>query len=41
MEAAIHEAWECISEDFLWKLTESIEKRIRAVITVDGGYTKY
>lgn len=38
---AIYEAWEEISEDFLWKLCESMERRVASVIVARGGYTKY
>jgi len=39
--AAIQEAWEEISEEFLWELCESMERRIAALINARGGYTKY
>ena len=39
--AAILEAWEEISEDFLWELCLSMERRVAALIVARGGYTKY
>jgi len=38
---AINDAWEAIDNEFLWSLTESMERRVGAVIAANGSYTKY
>jgi transposase len=38
---AIIDCWKRLDEDFLWKLTESMPRRVQAVLKAKGSYTKY
>jgi len=41
MIEALQEAWAHINDEFLEKLVESMEKRMKTVIRADGWHTKY
>ena len=41
MIEALQEAWTVINEEFLTKLAELMERRIQAIIQVDGWHTRY
>ena len=38
---ALQEAWAAINEEFLTKLVESMERRIKTIIETDGWHTRY
>jgi hypothetical protein len=41
MEEALKEAWATILVSFFENLVESIERRVKACIKVEGWHTKY
>ena len=41
MKAAIEEEWQRITEDVLLSYIDSIPRRIEAIITAEGGHTKW
>ena len=38
---AVIEAWEQLDEEWLWRLTASMPRRVAAVLAAHGGYTQY
>lgn len=38
---AAQEAWDLLDQDILANLSDSMPRRVRAIIEVDGWYTKY
>ena len=41
IKGAVYEAWEQISDDFLYSLIDSMHKWVEAVRLAKGGYTRY
>ena len=41
IKGTVYEAWEQISYEFLYSLIDSMEARVKAVISARGGYTRY
>ena len=41
MVEALQEAWAHLNDEFLEKLIESMEKRMKTIIRADGWHTKY
>ena len=41
MIEALQEAWAALNDEFLDRLVDSMEDRIKAVIKADGWHTKY
>ena len=41
IKVAVYEAWEQISDEFLYSLIDSMHERVEAVRKARGGYTRY
>jgi len=41
IKGAVYEAWEQISDEFLYSLINSMTERVKAVKKARGGYTRY
>jgi len=41
IKSAVYEAWEQISDEFLYSLVDSMHEWVKAVRKARGGYTRY
>jgi hypothetical protein len=41
IKSAVYEAWEQLSDEFLYGLVDSMEERVKAVRLARGGYTRF
>ena len=41
IKSAVYEAWEQVSNEFLYSLIDSMHARVEAVRKARGGYTQY
>ena len=41
IKSAVYEAWEQLSDEFLYSLVDSMQERVEAVRLARGGYTRF